>query len=51
MTLLTYAVDLHKERTKNTVNPSTNQLTNSLQEIENLLGDLLVDYHPLNLNI
>lgn len=44
MTLLSYAVDLHKARTKTTTNqPITNPLADSLQEIDNLLDDLLVD--------
>ena len=45
MTLLTYAVDLHKSRTKNAADSSIpiNHLTDSLQEIDNLLDDLLVE--------
>ena len=44
MTLLSYSVDLHKARTKTTTNqPITNPLADSLQEIDNLLDDLLVD--------
>jgi len=41
MTLLTYAVDLHKARTKTSTDLSTNHLTEPLQEIENLLDNLL----------
>lgn len=43
MSLLTYAVDLHKARTKTATDPSSNQLTNSLHEIDNLLDNLLVE--------
>ena len=44
MTLLNYSVDLHKLRTKNTTNPpSSNPLADSLQAIDNLLDDLLVE--------
>ena len=44
MTLLNYSVDLHKARTKTTTNqPITAPLTDSLQAIDNLLDDLLVD--------
>lgn len=42
MTLLTFAVDLHKARTKTTTDLSGNHLSDSLQEIDNLLDNLLV---------
>jgi cell division protein ZapA len=43
MSLLTYAVDLHKVRTKTVTNHSTNSdnLSDSLLEIDNLLENLL----------
>ncbi len=43
MTLLNYSVDLHKAKTKITTKLPTNPLTDSLQEIDNLLDDLLVE--------
>jgi len=44
MTLLNYSVDLHKARTKTTTtNLPTNPLADSLQAIDNLLDDLLVE--------
>lgn len=43
MSLLTYAVDLHKARTKTNTDFPTNQLSNSLQEIDTLLDNLLVE--------
>lgn len=42
MTLLNYSVDLHKARTK-TTNLPTNPPADSLQEIDNLLDNLLVE--------
>ena len=42
MTLLTFTVDLHKARTKTTTDLSANHLSDSLQEIDNLLDNLLV---------
>ena len=41
MTLLTFAVDLHKTRTKATTDPSPINLSKPLQEIDNLLDHLL----------
>lgn len=41
MTLLTYAVDLHKVRTKTVTDFSTPSLSEPLQEIDNLLDNLL----------
>lgn len=42
MTLLTFSVDLHKARTKTATDLSSNHLSDSLQEIDNLLDNLLV---------
>ncbi|MEM1122701.1 MAG: cell division protein ZapA [Bacteroidota bacterium] len=41
MTLLTFAVDLHKLRTKTNAEPSLIDLSEPLQEIDNLLDHLL----------
>jgi len=43
MTLLTYAVDLQKARTKSNTSQPANQISESLREIENLLDQLIDD--------
>ena len=43
MSLLTYALDLHKSKSKTASTPSANQLSDSLQEIDTLLDALLED--------
>ncbi len=42
MSLLTYALDLHKSRSKTASSLSANQLSASLQEIDTLLDELLL---------
>lgn len=41
MTLLTYAMDLHKAQSSNTSNIPITQLTNSIQEVDELLESIL----------
>ncbi len=41
MTLLTYAMDLHKAQTSKTSNIPISQLTNSIQEVDELLESIL----------